>query len=303
MRAVDLFAGAGGFTEGATQAGLEVLWAANHWPSAVAAHESNHPTTEVVCQDVNLADWAKVPAHDVLLASPCCQGHAKARGADKPHHDTSRQTAWGVVACAEYHEPTAIVVENVAEFLDWNLFPAWRLALETLGYHLTANVIDAADAGVPQHRRRVFVVASRTGAIHVGQPELEHVPVSDVLDFDSGRWSPIRKPKRAAKTIARADAGRARYGRRFVMPYYGSGSGRYGRSIDRPLGTVTTRDRWALVDGDDMRMLTVDEYAGAMGFPKGYTLGRTRRESIHLLGNAVPPPLASHVVGEVLAAI
>ena len=45
MRAVDLFAGAGGFSEGARMAGLEVVWAANHWPVAVEWHAANHPDT------------------------------------------------------------------------------------------------------------------------------------------------------------------------------------------------------------------------------------------------------------------
>jgi DNA (cytosine-5)-methyltransferase 1 len=123
-----------------------------------------------------------------------------------------------------------------------------------------------------------------------------------VLDFDSGTWSPIDKPGRAANTLARIAAGRAAFGSEpFVAPYYGSGSGTTGRSLDRPLGTVTTRDRWSLIDGDRMRMLTVAEYAGAMGFPADYALEVSRRQAVHLLGNAVPPPLAAHVVRQVAA--
>lgn len=49
MKAIDLFAGGGGFTEGAQQAGCEVVWAANHWPAAVATHALNHPHTEHAC--------------------------------------------------------------------------------------------------------------------------------------------------------------------------------------------------------------------------------------------------------------
>jgi DNA (cytosine-5)-methyltransferase 1 len=77
MRAVDLFAGLGGFTEGATRAGVQVVWAANHWKAAVDVHARNHPHTDHACQDLRQADWGSVPAHDLLLASPACQGHSR----------------------------------------------------------------------------------------------------------------------------------------------------------------------------------------------------------------------------------
>ena len=53
--------------------------------------------------------------HDLLLASPCCQGHAKARGkkSGNAQHDASRSTAWAVVSAAEFHRPEVVLVENV----------------------------------------------------------------------------------------------------------------------------------------------------------------------------------------------
>ncbi len=116
MRTIDLFAGAGGFTIGAEQAGCNVLWAANHWPLAVDTHTANHQGTTHICQDLHQADWSTVPAHDLLLASPSCQGHSNARGKERPQHDSSRATAWAIVSAAEYHRPQTCLVENVAEF-------------------------------------------------------------------------------------------------------------------------------------------------------------------------------------------
>lgn len=296
LKAIDLFAGSGGFTAGAQQAGMRVVWAANHWPAAVACHSANHQEVDHLCQDLHQADWSKVPACDVVLASPCCQGHTRARGTDRPHHDASRSTAWAVVSCCEYHRPGAFVVENVPEFLNWTLYPAWLLAMRRLGYSVTTQVLDAADAGVPQHRRRLFVVGSLSTPIELPQPKCEHRPVRDILDFGSGPWGAIDRPGRSAATLRRIANGRRQHGDRFAMPYYGSGSGLTGRSLDRPIGTVTTRDRWGLVDGDRMRMFTVPEYRRAMGFPDEYILPGTRAQAIHLLGNAVPPPLAKHVL-------
>lgn len=301
MKAIDLFAGAGGFTCGAEAAGVEVVWAANHWPLAVETHAANHRDVEHVCQDLHQADWSKVPECDLVLASPCCQGHTRARGKDRPHHDASRSTAWAVVSCCEYHRPEAVIVENVPEFLQWSLYPAWSQAMEALGYTLTTHTLDSADAGVPQNRVRLFIVASRRGAVAFPAPRRRWKSAEEIIDFESGKWSPVEKPGRSEATLARVAAGRKSFGRRFVMPYYGSGSGLTGRSLDRPLGTVTTRDRWAMVDGDAMRMLTVDEYRQAMGFPE-YELPATRKDAIHLLGNAVTPPLAKYVIENVSGA-
>lgn len=118
MNAIDLFAGAGGFSTGAAMAGCQVLWAANHWPTAVEWHAANHPDTRHACQDLQQADFRDAPAHDILLASPACQGHSKARGTDKPHHDAQRATAWAVVTCAEVHRPAVVLVENVPEYAE-----------------------------------------------------------------------------------------------------------------------------------------------------------------------------------------
>lgn len=301
---VDLFAGAGGFSTGARMAGLNVVWAGNHWRSAVDTHAKNHPSAIHACQDLHQVDWSTVPRHDFLCASPSCQGSSPARGKDKPHHDTARSTAWAVVSCVEYHRPRAVLVENVEGMMNWVLFPAWRQAMEALGYAVAPHVIDAADCGVPQNRKRLLIACTRSKAkVELKIEKQMHVPVSTIIDFAKGKWTPVLHSKRSQKTLDRVEAGRDAYGDRFVMPYYGSGSGLTGRSIGRPLGTVTTRDRWALVDGDRMRMLTIPEYKAAMSFPTDYALpGKSKRLDIHLLGNAVPPLLAKEAITALLAA-
>lgn len=297
MRAIDLFAGAGGFSTGAALAGLDVVWAANHWPIAVDCHSANHPGTLHACQDLHQADWSMVPAHDVLLASPCCQGHSKARGkaANNPQHDASRSTAWAVVSAAEYHRPEFVVVENVPEFTAWALYPAWRMAMQALGYTLAPHIVDAADHGVAQHRTRLFLVCSKSRRpLMLDLPQGGHVGSSSVIDFNAGKWSLIEKPGRSFATLGRVRNGRSAHGDRFVTCYYGSEKG--GRSLSRPLGAITTRDRWAVINGDHMRMLTVDECRKAMGFPDGYKLPPQHKQAIHLLGNAVVPIVARDIL-------
>ena len=295
MKAIDLFAGAGGFSTGATMAGCQVVWAANHWPAAVRVHANNHPDTLHVCQDLQQADWTQVPAHDLLMASPACQGHSRARGKERSHHDALRSTAWSVVSAAEYHRPAAALVENVPEFAKWALYPAWCAAMHALGYALAPMVLDAADHGVAQHRRRLFIVATRSKQpIALALPRRAHVGSAQIIDFEAGRWSAINKPGRSPATLARIKEGRKAHGSRFLTAYYGNERG--GRSLSRPVGTITTRDRWAVIDGERMRMLSVPECRRAMGFPDTYRLPDRAKDAMHMLGNAVVPVVAADVI-------
>jgi DNA (cytosine-5)-methyltransferase 1 len=297
ITAIDLFAGAGGFSTGAKAAGCSVVWAANHWRAAVDIHAANHPDTAHACQDLQQADWTTVPAHDLLLASPACQGHSKARGKEKPHHDALRSTAWAVVSAVECHRPEAALVENVPEFADWTLFPVWLDAMRKLGYSGAPHVVDAANHGVPQHRRRLFVVFTRSAKpLHLNLAPRQHVPASAVVDFTSGAWSAIHKPGRSPATLQRIARGRAQFGDRFVMPYYSGGSGLTGRCLSRPIGTITTKNRWGVVDGERMRMLTKEESRGFMGFPDTYALPSGVTEATFMLGNAVCPPVATDLI-------
>ncbi|HNH48626.1 MAG TPA: DNA cytosine methyltransferase, partial [Myxococcota bacterium] len=175
---VDLFSGLGGFSTGAKQAGCHVAWAGNHWPLAIEYHQKNHPATTHVCQDLQQFDFSRLPEHDLLLASPSCQGHSPARGAEKPHHDGSRSTAWAVVSAAEAGRAPVVIVENVLQFTSWTLYPAWKLAMESLGYSISPHILDAADFGVPQNRIRLFLVCTRS-----------QVPL--VLDLKKTAWEPI----------------------------------------------------------------------------------------------------------------
>lgn len=299
MTAIDLFAGAGGFSLGASLAGVRVVWAANHWEAAVRVHAANHPDAAHLCQDLHQANWEAVPRHDLLLASPACQGHSRARGVDQPRHDTARSTAWAVVSCAEFHRPSVFVVENVPEFARWELYPPWLDAMRRLGYAISAQIHDAADHGVPQNRRRLFVVGVRAkSALWIPRVRRSHVPAETILG-DTGRWSAVAD--KCPRTRARIEVGRRQHGPRFLMPYYGNERG--GRSLQRPIGTITTRDRYAMVDGDRMRMLTAEEYRRGMGFPDSYLLPESHKLATHLLGNAVCPPVAQDIIAHVARSV
>lgn len=145
------------------------------------------------------------------------------------------------------------------------------------------------------HTRTHYSVAQHSMLVSKLVPD-QHVPASSFIDFDSGNWSPIEKPGRAASTLTRVANGRKKFGERFLMPYYGSGSGLTGRCIERPIGTITTRDRWAVVDGNKMRMLTADEVLAAQTFPSSTLRPDNHRLTVHMAGNAVPPLAAKRII-------
>ena len=140
-----------------------MVWAANHNPRAVQLHARAYPSASHVCQDLHQARWDRVPAAEVVWASPACQGHSQAatrglEGGRRGTHrkaDEQRSTAWAVIAATEALGPLAVVVENVEDFRRWPLYQVWLSAFRALGYETQERVIDSADLGVPQHRRRL----------------------------------------------------------------------------------------------------------------------------------------------------
>ena len=173
-----------------------------------------------------------------------------------------------------------------------------------LGYSVAPHLIDAADHGVPQHRKRLFLICTQSKyPLELDLPKRDHKPIADVIDWDAPGWSEIERAGRSAKTLARIAAGRAQFGERFVAPYYSTGSGLTGRSIHRPIGTITTRDRWAVIDGGRMRMLRVPEAKAAMGFREDYMLPSAHRDGLFMLGNAVCPPVSADILAAIQTAI
>lgn len=277
-RVADLFAGWGGFSLGAQRAGCEVVYAANHWTLAVETHARNHPLTRHECQDLRQADFTRLPAYDLLIASPACQGHSPAsQPRRRAKHDADRASAWAVIDCADATEPRAIIVENVPRLRHWRLYPQWLEALRALGYHVAEHELQASRCGVPQRRLRLFITATRRpiGAIEATRAELPFAPCID--DMAAG-WRPVRSaPAPVQERIAR---GRARCGRRFLSQHV---TGHRGVPLDEPIRTITTKNHWLLVNGDSYRSLTERELARGQSFPERSNANFERFERLFYL--------------------
>jgi len=308
IRSFDMFSGGGGSSLGARAAGVDVAGGVDLWPTATDAFKLNFPAASVFNRDLRLLRPAEVLAKtgpiDLLLSSPECTHHTCARGS-RPQSEESKETALQVIRYAKAMMPRWVVLENVVHMRPWARYPELKEKLSGLGYHLREQVLDASDFGVPQKRRRLFLLADLTAmpaAITASPGPLRTVRA--ILDPD-GTWpmTPLRTARRAKGTLERAERAIKKLGSKtpFLIVYYGSDGAGGWQSLDAPLRTVTTIDRFALVTpvagGHMMRMLQPAEIRRAMGFPDNYAFpAAPRRDLIRLLGNAVCSPVMEAIV-------
>lgn len=310
LTAVDLFGGGGGASQGLVQAGFDVLVAANHWPVAIATHRLNHPTTEHRIADLSEVDWRTFPGAHLLWASPSCVWHARSGGRRRPPAEVERMradagavdraTAFAVIAAAEVHLHPAIIVENVPEFRDWSLYRWWLAGLHALGYVTTELVLDAADFGHAQRRKRLFVVATRGLDVDLAFTPATPVPATSILDPDPGR--PVTRRLYVADQLDQIDV----EGVPHLVTYRRNARAR--RADAHQLATVTAGGNHhgiGTLHGGVMhhRMLTNRECARAQGFPDTYKFVGTTSEVKKQIGNAVPVGIAAALGRRVVAAI
>ncbi|HVQ40109.1 MAG TPA: DNA cytosine methyltransferase, partial [Pyrinomonadaceae bacterium] len=313
VRAIVLFAGAGGSSSGAHEAGIEIVAAIDLWELAGETHKANFPQTEFIhskLEDVDLAALVKrLGKIDLIIASPECTSHSPAKG-NKPRSEQSKDTAFQVVRFAEAFKCRWLVIENVVGMKRWSRYAEFKKALASLGYKLREQVLNAAAFGVAQSRRRLFLVADLNQDPEKVKPRKRAVRNASKIVNLNGRynWTPVKKSKRAKATVERFERGIAVVGKNkpFLLVYYGSDHAGGWQPLDRPLRTITTVDRFAVVKPDPehghvMRMLQPPELQAAMGMPpKMKFKAGSRRDRIKMIGNAVCPPVMREVVGRLV---
>jgi len=317
VRAIDLFCGIGGNAWGARAAGVEIVAGFDKWDLAGAVFKDNFP--EACFYQVDLAALSRADIQrirdeigpvDLILASPECTSHSVARGAS-PKDKASLRLSWNVWRFAEVFQPRWVVVENVTSMRKWDGYHHFlNIMQEKGGYRYREASLVASHFGVPQRRRRLYIIFDREKTPPVIEaPAGREIPARQVVCLN-GRYpfSPLVTERRAKNTLARAERAFAALGRDkpFLLVYYGSDAAGGWQPLDVPLRTITTVDRFALVKPDGngghmMRMLQPPELQAAMGFPPEFKLARgTRRNKIHLLGNAVCPPVMQAIVETLL---
>ena len=192
----DLFCGAGGSSSGARKAiealgGQMELVAVNHWQRAIDTHSINHPNARHVVEDVSMVNPEEVAEEgrlDLLMASPECTYHSRARGG-KPIHDQGRMSPWAIHNWLTRLDVSTVLIENVPEFVDWGPldpktkrpiksrkgehFQPWFLTFHNLGYQAEWRILNSADYGDATTRTRFFLIARKDGA-PIRWPEPTH---------------------------------------------------------------------------------------------------------------------------------
>jgi DNA (cytosine-5)-methyltransferase 1 len=164
---VDLFAGAGGMSLGARNAGIDVVAAVEIRASACKTYALNHPSTDMIQKDIRQIPTLDVrpgSAEIVLFGGPPCQGFSTSNQRTRDQGNASNWLFTELLRIVEAIGPQWVVIENVAGILQTvgGMFAkAYREGLSRLGYHLSEGVLDAADFGVPQRRGRFFMIGAR----------------------------------------------------------------------------------------------------------------------------------------------
>jgi DNA (cytosine-5)-methyltransferase 1 len=203
LKSIDLFAGAGGLSEGLRQAGFAVLAACEVHPVFAATHQANHPETRLyqkdICElavDEILSDMdLKIGELDLLAGGPPCQGfsiNAPVRSLnDRRNHLFSEFLR--IVAGLR---PKTVLIENVTGILSLgggHTVKSIYQAMTELGYALHHKILCAAHYGVPQMRWRTIFLASRNGIALPNFPYPTH-RAAGVTNFTGARELAFRLP-------------------------------------------------------------------------------------------------------------
>ena len=323
VRALDIFAGAGGLSIGLEQAGFEIVAGAEWDADACETFAKAHPSADVVEGDVNAVDFrgwrGKV---DVLVGGPPCQPWStggKRLGIDDP------RDGWpAFLRALREMKPIAFMAENVAGFAGGVRRPHFDALVEeltALHFRVSAAVLNAADYGVPQKRQRLLIVGVRT----------------DGFQFPGPSFGPSRaQPWRAAETVIGVEpfgtpnpaiVTYARCPDLRPNPYDGHVYNGGGRPIDLPRPGPTllasmggNKTPWIDTQGivpkyhahlrtggaprsgrvPGARRITVEEAALIQTFPAGMHFAGRRSSCYRQIGNAVPPLLAREVAAALL---
>lgn len=340
IEAIDLFCGVGGLSTGLAKAGIRVLAGIDLDKACSYPFKANHPGAEFIGEDVTkitASDLNRIWSTDAvrLLAgcAPCQPFSSYARGKAADH------LKWGMLyqfgRLVSETEPDLVTMENVPGLQNQQPFQEFLTTLESLGYSVRYQVVNAADFGVPQSRKRLVLLASRIGEISFPEPTTPgkenwvtvKEAIGDLEKIAQGQESASDPLHRAAglsdlnlrRIRASKPGGTWRdWPQDLIAECHTKESGKhsagvYGRMTwDAPAPTMTTlcngfgNGRFGHPEQD--RAISLREAAIFQSFPPNYVFHNPKevlstKTAARLIGNAVPPKLAEAVGRELVAAL
>jgi DNA (cytosine-5)-methyltransferase 1 len=327
LKAIDLFCGAGGLSRGLSEAGFEIVAAVDSWEAALRTYRANFPAHRALAVDASAltADLLNTSSGlDLIAGGPPCQGFSIQRIGHDLDDRNDLVLAFARIV-SELH-PRCFLMENVPGLLGRrgkHVAENFTRMMIDSGYDLRHAIIDAADYGVPQNRKRVFFVGWDRNALRQfsfpppSSAEEERRTVREAIgdlpsppmDFSAMPGDALhRRIRLSPKNLERLrlippgggfedlpvemrvdchKSGAARIGHRSV----------YGRlAPDRPAATITARfdsfTRGKFGHPWEERNITLREGARLQGFPDCHEFYGTQEEVAAQIGNAIPPSLA-----------
>ena len=338
--AVDLFCGVGGLTYGLQTAGINVVAGIDLDSSCQYAYDANNGEGKFICKNIAEVTGDEVKSllegFDIKVLVGCapCQPFSRHRK-DKKHRE--RHKDWGLLAqfgrLAEAVLPDYISMENVPELTKETIFNEFVSKLEELGYSVAYDVVKAEEYGVPQHRRRLLLLASKEGAInligHSNDEEhamtvrqaignLPAVKAGGVYEGDSLQTASALSKLNLERIRASKPSGTWRdWPESLRLDCHKKESGQtypavYGRMAwDETSPTITTQfymyGTGRFGHPEQNRALTLREGAILQSFPQDYKFVQqgekiSRKAVARHIGNAVPPKLGEAVGRSIVAA-
>lgn len=338
--AVDLFCGAGGLTRGLLDAGIKVRAGVDLDPVCAFPYETNNEKVRFLQKSVSdlkpgeIQHFYRKGSLRLLAGCAPCQTFSsynmKARSREQ------KDQKWFLLRefsrLAQDLQPELVTMENVPGLEDQDVFKEFVQILEANHYHVKHQVVSCAEYGIPQHRHRLVLLASKLSEIHLLSPEEFGAKKCNVKDA-IGNLPPIRDGEQCATdplhqcsklsplNLRRIRASRpggtwrdwprdliAKCHLKATGSTYGSVYGRM--TWDDPAPTMTTQfygygnGRFGHPDQD--RAISLREGAILQGFPSNYKFTKedapvSQRDIGRLIGNAVPVKLGE-VIGRSLVA-
>jgi len=295
MKVIDLFAGAGGFSEGFKQAGCDITGFVEYWKPAIETYKKNFPEAELIGQDIAAISDERIKEFeaDIIIGGPPCQGFSMA---GKRNSQDKRNTLFEhYLHFVELLKPKICVLENVKGIYTMkakdgeHVFNKIINGFGDQGYEIRAKVLNAANYGTPQIRQRVIFIAARPGTgIRFPESTEERKRLQDVLNLPY-------EPDKATNHIYAFSK------KLFIKAHYLEPGKRYSTfhsavkklAIEGLAPTITKSGRF--IHPKFNRLISVRESARIQGFPDSFLFEGSMQEMYGLIGNAVPPTMAKAI--------
>jgi DNA (cytosine-5)-methyltransferase 1 len=317
--AIDLFAGAGGLTEGLRQAGFRVAGAIELDRHACASYRLNHPSVHLWETDITDVTGTELLRRlrlrrgqlDLLAACPPCQGFStmRTRNGAVRNRDSRNALIADVLRLVRSMRPKAVMLENVPGLYSDRRYRAFRRGLKQAGYVIREAVLDTADFGVPQRRKRLVVLASRVTMPEFGRKSIRartvrewigelKVPAKSRDPLHNYEVNHVASVRELIRLIPRNGGSRTILGARSLACHRRTDGfyDVYGRmSWDKPAPTITSGcinpSKGRFLHPDQNRAITLREAALLQTFPRSYKFDMApgRYAVALLIGNALPP--------------